>query len=787
MRASPLHNGRPAADGSNPTSLKTTASHWGTYRAEVEDGRLIALHGFEDDVDPSPIGQAQIDTLDDPCRIPRPMVRQGYLEHGPDANRGGRGCEPFVTVSWDHAERLVADELKRVRETHGNEAIYAGCYGWASAGRFHHAKSQLHRFMNCVGGATVSRDTYSFAAGEVILPHVLGNLHKLFGTMTTWPSIIEHTDLLVAFGGLPLKNGQVNSGGAGRHVQRDYMADAARNGLRVVNISPLRTDVEAGIGAEWLAPVPNTDVAIMLGLAHTLVADGREDRAFLERYCVGYERFHAYLTGATDGIEKDAEWAAAISGLDAATLRQLARDMAAGRTMLAIGWALTRQDHGEQNFWMGVVLAAMLGQIGLPGGGIGFGYSATNGIGGHMGQMHWAALEQGSNPVETYIPVARIADLLLNPGAQVDYNGKRLTYPDIKLVYWAGGNPFHHHQDLNRLVRAWQRPETIIVHEPWWTATARHADIVLPATTTLERNDLAASARDPYLVAMQQAVEPYGEARNDYDIFRGIARELDVEESFTAEGRDESEWLRHLYEISRQRATASEIEMPPFEEFWAAGAFKVEAPPVPTVMLDAFRRDPESNPLPTPSGRIEVFSDTIDAFGYDDCPGHPVWMEPAEWLNHAKVHAFPLHLVSNQPITRLHSQLDNSAYSRSREVNGREAIVIHPDDAAARDIRNGDVVRVFNDRGECLAGAVVSDAVRASVVQMPTGAWFDPETPGQSRTRCKHGNPNVLTPDKGSSKLAQGPSALSCLVEVARYDGEPPAVTAFEPPVVISD
>ena len=768
-------------------TLKTTASHWGTYRAEVEDGKLIALHGFEADADPSPIGQAQIDTLDDPCRIRQPMVRKSYLEHGPGTDGGSRGREPFVAVAWDRAERLVADELDRVRKIYGNEAIFAGCYGWASAGRFHHAKSQLHRFMNCVGGATVSVDTYSFAAGEVILPHVLGNLHKLFGSMTSWPSIIEHTDLLVAFGGLPLKNAQVNSGGAGRHVQRDYMREAAASGLRIVNISPLRSDVEAFIEADWLAPAPNTDVAIMLGVAHTLVAEGLQDRAFLERYCVGYDRFRAYLMGETDGIAKDAEWAAAISGLNAGALQQLARDMAAGRTMLAIGWALTRQDHGEQNFWMGVVLAAMLGQIGLPGGGIGFGYAATNGIGSHIGQMQWAALEQGSNAVDRFIPVARIADLLLNPGAEVDYNGKRLTYPDIKLVYWAGGNPFHHHQDLNRLVRAWQKPETIIVHEPWWTATARHADIVLPATTTLERNDLAASARDAYLVAMQQVVQPFGEARNDYDIFRGIARKLGEEESFTAEGRDESEWLRHLYEVSRQRAAAQGIEMPSFDEFWAKGTFKIDAPPQPAVMLDGFRRDPEANPISTPSGRIEIFSATIDAFGYDDCPGHPAWMEPVEWLNHEKANAFPLHLISNQPRTRLHSQLDNSAYSRSQKVNGREAIVVHPDDAAARGIRDGDVVRVFNDRGECLAGAVVSDAVRPSVVQMPTGAWFDPEERGPSPSRCKHGNPNVLTPDKGTSKLAQGPSALSCLVEVARYEGEPPAVTAFEPPMVIDD
>jgi len=769
------------------STLKTTASHWGTYLAEVENGNLVALHDFDADPDPSAIGQAQLDTLNDPCRISAPMVRKSYLENGPAAGGKARGREPFVAVSWDIAEELVAEELDRVRKRYGNESIYAGCYGWASAGRFHHAKSQMHRFMNCIGGATVSVDTYSFAAGEVILPHIIGNLHKLFGSMTTWPSIIEHSELLVAFGGLALKNGQVNAGGAGRHLQRDYMKSVARSGLRIVNISPLRSDVEPFIKPEWLAPVPNTDVAIMLGLAHTLFEEGLDDGVFLGRYCTGYDHFTKYLTGTSDGRAKDAEWAASISGIPARTIRELARDMASGRTMITVAWSLTRQDHGEQTFWMGVVLAAMLGQIGLPGGGVGFGYSATNGIGSHLGQLRWAALEQGTNSVDTYIPVARIADLLLNPGAQIDYNGKRLTYPDIKLIYWAGGNPFHHHQDLNRLVKAWQRPETIIVHEPWWTATARHSDIVLPATTTLERNDLAASARDSYLVAMHQVVKPFGECRNDYDIFRGIAGRLGEEEAYSAEGRDEMAWLRHLYDLSAQRAAEKSIEMPRFQDFWEEGTFELKASSTPTVMLSDFRSDPDAFPLDTPSGCIEIFSETIDSFAYQDCPGHPVWMEPSEWLRGEKSESFPLHLISNQPTVRLHSQLDNSAYSRKHKIGDREVIVLHPDDATIRGINDGDIVRVFNERGECLAGARVSEGVRRSVVQMPTGAWYDPEPREGLPPVCKHGNPNILTLDKGTSKLAQGPSALSCLVEVARYEGDVPDVMAFTPPEIIED
>jgi biotin/methionine sulfoxide reductase len=219
-----------------------------------------------------------------------------------------------------------------------------------------------------------------------------------------------------------------------------------------------------------------------------------------------------YLTGETDGQPKDAAWAANITGVPADTIRGLARCMAAERTMPTAAWSLQRADHGEQPYWALVLLAACLGQIGLPGGGFGFGYGSAGGIAEPPLLFPGPAMPTLANPAGLAIPAARIADCLLHPGERYDYNGNSATYPDIRLAYWAGGNPFHHHQDLNRLRRAWQRPETIIVHEPWWTATARHADIVLPATTTLERNDVGCSPRDRFVIAMHQAIDPVGEA-----------------------------------------------------------------------------------------------------------------------------------------------------------------------------------------------------------------------------------------------------------------------------------
>ena len=758
-------------------------SLWGAFRAVVADGRVVGVEPFDGDEAPSPLLESIPDAVHSDARVDRPYVRAGWLEEGPGGRRDKRGGEPFVAIEWDQALELVAAELERVKAEHGNEAIYAGSYGWASAGRFHRANPQLHRFLNTFGGFTASKQSYSVAAAMTILPHVVGDLNAVGGRMTSWDGIVRDTELFVAFGGLPLRNDQVGTAGAATHELEPWLRRAGKAGVKFVNVSPNRGDMADFLDAEWLAPRPNTDTALMLGLAHTLVVEGLHDRTFLDTYTVGYEAFEAYLTGASDGIAKDAVWAAGIADVDADAIRDLARRMAAHRTMISTAYALQRGEHGEQPYWMTVTLAAMLGQIGLPGGGFGLGYGCIAGNGMPRGPMVIPRMPIGKNATGSFIPVARISDLLLHPGESYDFNGAKRTYPEIRMVYWCGGNPFHHHQDLNRLIEAWRRPETIIVHEPWWTATARHADIVLPATTTLERNDLGVGERDRFIFAMHQAIAPLGEARSDYDIFSGLATRLGIAEAYT-EGRDEMEWIRHLYEIARQQAAQHALTWPDFETFWDEGHVEVPLPTEPTILYDAFRADPEASPLRTPSGRIEIRSETIAGFGYDDCPGQPTWLPPTEWLGDEKAKEFPLHMLSSQPKTRLHSQMDQGRFSQSEKVKGREAILMSPADAAARGISDGEVVRVFNDRGEVLAGARVTDAMRPGVVQLPTGAWFDPVEPGRIGSLDKHGNPNVLTLDKGTSKLGQGPSAQSALVEIERFDGEAPALTAFQPPAM---
>ena len=741
-------------------------SHWGAFRARVEDGRLVATRPFEADPNPPGIAAMIPAAVHHRVRVARPAVRRGWLDGDGGA---GRGLDDYVDISWNEGLDRVAGELDRVRRTHGNEAIFGGSYGWASAGRFHHALSQVHRFLNCIGGYTASLGSYSTAAAQAITPHVFG-MHFLkltWGNLNSWETIAEHTETLVMFGGISAKNSQVGLGGATRHETVDWLRRFADDGMRLVTVGPYRADTP--VASDWLPARPGSDTALMLALAHVLESEGLVDRDFLARCTVGYERFRPYLLGESDGQPKTPEWAAALSEIDAGTIRQLARRMATTRTILTVSWSLQRAENGEQPIWMAAVLAAMLGQIGLPGGGIGYGYGAAGGIGNAMKRLRGLALPQGENQVRTAIPVARIADMLFDPGGAYQFNGQDRTYPDIRLIYWAGGNPFHHHQDLNRLKRAWRVPETIVVHEPWWTTTARHADIVLPATTSCEREDIGRANGDPFLFHMAPLIAPVGEARDDYAIFTGLADRHGVGETFT-EGRDVEDWLRHLYDRFRQGAAGEGVEVPDFETLKVEGAIElpISGPDHAVVPFTAFRADPDAAPLGTPSGRIEIFSEAVAGFGYEDCPGHPVWRAPVEWLGGAAATTYPLHLVSPQPADKLHSQLECALADvpEARPVR----MVMHPGDATARGLTSGDIVRVFNDRGACRARLETSEDIRPGVVAMPTGAWHDTDEDGTDL----NGNPNVLTRDVGTSPIGQGPSAHSTLVEVAALEDTSP-------------
>ncbi|WP_200305733.1 molybdopterin guanine dinucleotide-containing S/N-oxide reductase [Paracraurococcus ruber] len=760
----------PGPDGAG--DFRPHSSHWGVFEGAWRDGAL-QVRPHPADPDPNRILQNFPAALRHRARIAQPMVRRGWLEDGPGAD-ARRGRDEFVPVSWDRALGLLAEELARTPP----ERIFGGSYGWSSAGRFHHAQSQVHRFLNmALGGYVRSVNSYSAGASNVILPHVVGPMEAMSRRNVTWDAVAEHSEIVLAFGGMALKNSMVAGGGVSRHIERGCMRAAAERGCEFLLVGPLRDDCPAEARAEWLPIIPNTDTALMLALMHGIVAAGKHDRGFLDRCTTGWPAFEDYLLGRRDGQPKDAAWAAPLCGIPAERIAALAARLPGKRVLVTVAHSLQRAEFGEQPVWAGLALACVLGQVGLPGGGYHYALGALGHTGRRSNLVSTAALPQGRNRVGAFIPVARISDMLLNPGAEYDYNGQRLAYPEVDLVYWAGGNPFHHHQDLNRLRDAFRRVRTLVVHEQAWTATARHADIVLPVTLTLEREDIGSSQTDPLMVAMHKLAEPFAEARDDYAIFTDLAARLGKEDAFT-EGRGARDWLRNLYDRTALDLRDKGFDAPDFDAFWQAGYLELPQAPDDGGMLRAFREDPEGAPLPTPSGRIEIFSATIAGFGYADCPGHPAWIAPRD----VPEDAAPLRLVANQPATRLHSQLDFGGHSQDSKRRGREVAWLHPADAAARGIADGDVIRLFNARGACLAAAELSDGVMPGVVNLPTGAWYDPEDAAEDKPLCVHGNPNVLTRDVGTSRLAQGCTGQLTTVQVERFTGNLPPIRAFDPP-----
>ena len=745
----------------NSPQEKSTMSHWGAFNATVLDGKIVSVAPFPEDPFPSRIPELLPKAVTHPTRVKTPAIRKEWLKTRGHQAQSLRGDDSFVEIPWDEALDIATTAIDETRNQEGNEAIFGGSYGWASAGRFHHAGTQVHRFLNSIGGYVSSRGTYSAGTAETLIPHVLGRpfFDLTFNAQNSWETIARHTETLVMFGGINQKNSQVSLGGITRHQTRDWLQKFSDSGMNLINISPQRSDTTPN--ARWLSIIPGTDTAMMLGIAHFLETQDLVDRDFLARCTEGYEVFQKYLLGDPDGQAKDCRWAAEICGIEEATICDLAKLMASTRCLTTVAWSLQRAEFGEQPFWMATVLAAMLGQIGLPGGGIGYGYGAIAGVGNAYKNLKSLALSEGVNSVTEFIPVARIADMLMHGGEEYEFNGIKRTYPNIELVYWCGGNPFHHHQDLNRLRLAWQKPRTIIVHEPWWTSTARHADIVFPATTPYEREDISYALGDSFVFHMPQLIDPVGNARDDYEIFSALAKRLDVEEKFT-EGRDSEQWLEHIYSnfceanegLVPDAPTLSELREKNWVELSLAKNERDQTP-----FLD-FREDPSTNPLRTPSGRIEIFSSTIEEFGYDDCTGHPTWHEPSEWLGADASAEFPLHLVSPQPPDKLHSQMECVI----ADIEGARPapLTIHPIDASDRSLNDGDIACAFNGRGKTLVKVLISDSIRKGVVSLCTGAWFCLDEDGVDQ----QGNPNTLTRDKGTSRLGQGSTAHTALVQV---------------------
>ena len=795
-----------------------TAARWGILKASVKNGKIVKSAPWKiTSKIPNTLQNTMADLVYN-TRIKAPMVRKSYLADPDNPKPELRGLDEWVEVKYEDAIKLVARELKKTREQKGADSVFAGSYGWQSTGNVHVSRTLLHRFMNLTGGFTGVTGDYSTGAAQVIMPHVTGS-NQVYEQQTSWPVVLENSKVVVFWGLNPISTLRVAWTSSDEQGFK-YFEQLKNSDKEIIIIDPIKTVSGKYFEdkAKWIAPRPNTDVAMMLGMAQHLYSQGKYDKEFLQNYTVGFEKFVPYLTGQSDGVAKTPEWASEICGISADVIKELAIKFYENRTMIMAGWGIQRAHHGEQAHWMIVTLCAMLGQIGLAGGGFGFSYHYANGgaptcAGGVIGGMNAASVgvvkdgkflglvqdqKQGGEAAQAWLvntakvafPLARIADALLNPGKTIDANGEKITYPKIDFIYWVGGNPIVHHQDTNTNIKAWRKPRTIVVNEIYWTPTAKMADIVFPTTTEYERNDITMSGdySNMHIIPMKQVVAKQHGAKDDYQIFTDLCKAYadGLAEAYTDGGKTEMDWIKEFYEGAASAVnanTALGIQMPSFEQWWEKNEpteFYETPESAAYVTFEDFRNDPVLEALGTPSGLIEIYSDTIAAMNYKDCGAHPMWFEPVEWLG-MKDKPAKFHLLSLHPLDRLHSQQSNTSNRKRYAVADREPVLINTEDAKELGIKQGDLVRVYNARGEILAGANVSDDIMRGVVQIFEGAWYDPNAEGL----CKNGNPNVLTIDLPTSELANGNIAHTALVDIELYKhkaGEDIKLTAFMPP-----
>ncbi len=697
-----------------------------------------------------------------PDRLKYPMKRVGK-----------RGEGKFVRISWDEALDTIARGMKRIISDYGNEAIYlnygTGTLGGTMTRSWPPGKTLLARLMNCCGGYLNHYGDYSSAQIAAGLSYTYGGWAD-----GNSPSDIENSKLVVLFGNNP---GETRMSGGGVTY---YLEQArAKSQARMIVIDPRYTDTAAGREDEWIPIRPGTDAALAAAIAWVLIAENYVDQPFLDNYCVGYDEktlppgapanghYKAYILGdGPDGTAKTPAWAAPITGIPEARIIKLAREIGEAKpAFIAQGWGPQRHSNGELACRAIAMLPILTGNVGIHGGNSGAREGSFS--------LPFERMPTLQNPVETSISMFTWTDAIeRGPSMTATADGVRgkekLDVP-IKMIWnYAGNCLINQHSQINRtheILQDDKKCELIVVIDCHMTASARYADILLPDCTASEQMDFALDAscgNMAYVIFADQAIAPRFECRTIYDITSALAARMGVGEQFT-EGRTQEGWLRHLYAQS-QRAIP---ELPDFDTFRKQGIFKLRDPQGHHVAYQAFRENPAANPLDTPSGKIEIYSSALADIAAnwqlpegDVIHPLPVYSPGFEQVSDPLRAQYPLQLTGFHYKSRTHSTYGNVDVLQAA---CRQQIWINPQDAQTRGINDGDLVRVWNARGEARIEAKVTPRIMPGVVALGEGAWYQPDAEGVDHA----GSINVLTTQR-PSPLAKGNPSHSNLVQLAR-------------------
>ncbi len=683
--------------------------------AHVVDDRIVKISTdpakWNPELPPLPAcarGIGQIERVYHPDRLKYPMRRVGP-----------RGAGQFERISWDEALTHVAREMRRVRECWGSAAILdASRSGTLS---MLHGRGAAQRFLYKFGGCTVLWSNMS-AEAEIFAVRMVYGAKADPKAAGREPTDYVNSKLILMWGWSPA-DGTFGTG------TPEYLKAARKAGTRIVCVDPRRTRTSAMLADEHVFIRPSTDAAALIAMAYVIVSENLHDQAYCDRHVLGFDEAHlpdgapkgasykSYLLGESDGVPKTPEWAETITGMPAATIRRLAIEFATTKpAAIQCGYAPGRTAFGEQFHRAAYALAAITGNVGIVGGSSG----TSNGATGRAGIK---SLPTGANPIDARVASPLLADLLAR--------GTAGGYPaDIRLIYAAGGNLFNQAPNAGKIAASLDGVEFIVAQDHFLTPTARHADIVLPATTFWERNDVHTpwSGAGHYAIYMKQAIQPMHECRNDIDIFADLAARLGINDY---NDKTEEAWLREL--------TGAAVD--DFETFRDQGLARFAAPKHAVAFADNIG-DPDNHPFSTPSGKIEIYSTVLaakpDPYGLGAISAIPTWVEPQ-----TPSAAHPLMLCSPKSRARTHSIHGNQP--KLARVDPDD-VWINLADAAVRGIANGQRVRVFNDRGATVLPAKVTDRIASGVVSIKEGAWFAPDAGGADMSGCA----NALSEDRAA-------------------------------------